>query len=185
MTLRQIHFQSPAMDRVVTYQIRLPRAPSNPALCASRDGAFHSFSGQPVTIPSEQRISSQPKSLLFYFKAIPLRLISIRLCKNSVLLLLVSSRQLLEGHSKDSMKPSLLHAKQTQLLQPFVIVDVVQPFDYPVIVKQISAMTFKKTTIKKLITSVTLLHNYMHITHFAMYFFISNSISLSVCLFQL
>jgi len=38
-TLKTTQFQPPAMDRAATHQIRLPRALSNPALNAFRNGA--------------------------------------------------------------------------------------------------------------------------------------------------
>ena len=38
-TLKPIHPQCPAMGRVATHQLRLPRAPSNLALSTTRDGA--------------------------------------------------------------------------------------------------------------------------------------------------
>ena len=37
--LKPTQFQPPAMGRAATHQLRLPRAPSNLALSASRDGA--------------------------------------------------------------------------------------------------------------------------------------------------
>ena len=38
-TLKTIQFQPPAMGRIATHQIRLPRAPSSLALSTSKDGA--------------------------------------------------------------------------------------------------------------------------------------------------
>jgi len=68
-----------------------------------------------------------PKSLLFYFKAIPLCPIIIYPCKKSVSLLLISSLQVLGSRNEISPEPSLLQAEQNQLPQPFLIGEVLQP----------------------------------------------------------
>ena len=81
------------------HQLRLPRAPSNPASSTSRDGAPQ-LSGQLcqclTTLWGKNFFLASKTNFLFWFKATPSCLITISLCKKSVSLLLLSFLQVLE-----------------------------------------------------------------------------------------
>ena len=62
-----------------------------------------------------------------FFRLEPFPLSCHHLCKKSVSLLILCSPSVLEGCSEVSLEPSLLQAKQAQLLQPFFVSEELQP----------------------------------------------------------
>ena len=57
-TLKTIQFQSLAVSRTATHQLRLPRAPSNLALTTSRDGAHTASLGSCASTSLSSRVKN-------------------------------------------------------------------------------------------------------------------------------
>ncbi|KAK4818643.1 hypothetical protein QYF61_016614 [Mycteria americana] len=111
--------QPPAMGRDIFHQIRLLRAPSNLALNVSRDGASTTSLGdllQGFTTLTFQTITPCP--------------IATGRAKKPVPIFLISPLEVLKGHDKVSLEPSLLQAEHPQLSQPVFIGEVLQPSDH-------------------------------------------------------
>ena len=118
------------MGKVVTDQIRLPRASSKWALNSSRDGVFTTSLSSLCQGLAEFPPNISTKFPLSQFRAIPSRPMTIKPCKNSLSFLLISTPLSIEDYNKVALEPSLLQAEQGQLPQPFFIGEVLQLSDH-------------------------------------------------------
>ena len=119
---------------VASHQLRLPRAPYNPTLSTSGDGAPTASLGSTAPVPD-----LWVKNLFFTsnlhlpsvrMKPFPIVLSLSDCVKSWFPLLLLSSPQVLWGRSEVSLQPSLPQAKQAQLPQPVFTGDVLQPSEH-------------------------------------------------------